>query len=136
MSDQSLVMEISFPGGMKVDAHYRGFNIKTDQGPDNGGDASAPEPFVLFLASLATCTGVYVLGFCQAREIPTDGLSMRQKMVPGPDGKGLAAVELELILPPEFPEKYEKAVLRVASQCAVKKAILNPPEITLKAVRA
>ena len=50
-------MEISFPGGQKVDAQYRGLTIKTDQPVEDGGDESAPTPFSLFLASLGTCAG-------------------------------------------------------------------------------
>jgi putative redox protein len=47
-------MEISFPGGQKVDAQYSGFTIHTDQPVEDGGDGSAPTPFSLFLASLGT----------------------------------------------------------------------------------
>ncbi len=38
-------MKISFPGGKKVDADYKGFTIKTDQPRHEEGDGSAPEPF-------------------------------------------------------------------------------------------
>ncbi|MBW2050564.1 MAG: osmotically inducible protein OsmC, partial [Deltaproteobacteria bacterium] len=51
-------VEVSFPGGKRVDAQIGGFTIKTDQSRDNGGDESAPEPFQLFLASIATCAGI------------------------------------------------------------------------------
>ena len=51
-------MEITFPGGARVDANFGGFTIKTDQPPV----ASAPTPFATFLASIGTCPGIYVLG--------------------------------------------------------------------------
>lgn len=129
-------MEVVFPGGKKVDVHYNGFVIPTDQNQESGGEGSAPEPFALFLAALASCAGVYVLSFCETRGIPTDGLRLVQRTISGPEGKGLARIELEVVLPLDFPPKYEKAVLRVADQCAVKRAILNPPEIILSARRA
>lgn len=129
-------MEVVFAGGKKVDVRYKGFVIPTDQDVESGGADSAPEPFALFLASLASCAGVYVLSFCETRGIPTQGLKLIQRTVSGPEGKGLARIELEVVLPPDFPEKYEKAVLRVADQCAVKRAIMNPPEISLSARRA
>ncbi|MCB2185118.1 MAG: OsmC family protein [Deltaproteobacteria bacterium] len=128
-------MEIVFTGGKKVEARWRGFTIQTDQGPDHGGEGSAPEPFTLFLASLGTCAGIYVLSFCEARGIPTEGLRLIQHMVTAPDNQGLGGIEMEVVLPPEFPAKYEKAVLRVAEQCAVKKALISPPPITWKASR-
>jgi len=59
MSDN---MIISFGGGKKVNADYRGFTIQTDQSVNGGGEESAPEPFALFLASIGTCAGIYV--FC------------------------------------------------------------------------
>lgn len=126
-------MQVFFPGGKKVAAQYNGLIINTDQSREEGGEGSAPEPFALFLASLATCTGIYALAFCEARQIDTTGLGLSLKTVSGPEGKGLARVEMELALPPDFPPKYEKAILRVAGGCAVKKAIMNPPELVLTA---
>jgi len=51
-------MEIVFPGGKKVDALYKGFKIQTDQSERNGGEATAPVPFDLFLSSIGTCAGI------------------------------------------------------------------------------
>jgi len=51
-------MEITFPGGKKVNSTYKGFTVETDQPKDEGGDGSAPEPYDLFLSSIGTCTGV------------------------------------------------------------------------------
>ena len=60
-------MVIDFPGGARVDAHFGPHTVNTDQSPRGGGEGSAPEPFALFLASLGTCAGVYVLNFCRQR---------------------------------------------------------------------
>ena len=69
-------MTVSFPGGKRVDAHYGGFTIRTDQSPKGGGEGSAPQPFDLFLASIATCAGIYVKGYCDARGLSTEGLGL------------------------------------------------------------
>ena len=69
-------MKISFSGGKKVDADYKGFTIKTDQPKHEGGTGSTPEPFSLFIASIGTCIGSYVLSFCQKRNIPTDNINL------------------------------------------------------------
>jgi hypothetical protein len=71
------VMKISFAGNMKVNAELFGKIIPTDQSKKAGGDETAPEPFMLFLASIGACAGVYVLGFCRSRNIPTDSLAKR-----------------------------------------------------------
>ena len=62
-------MIIDFPGGSRVDAHFGSFIVPTDQPPTS----SAPSPFATFLASIGTCAGIYVLGFCQQRGIPPTG---------------------------------------------------------------
>ena len=129
-------MNISLGPEHKITARWDGFEVTTDQPPSQGGQGSAPTPFDLFLVSLGTCTAYYVLDFCRIRDIPTDGVKMVQRLITSEDGKEEKAIEMEIILPPEFPAKYEKAVVRAAGMCHVKKTILDPPEITLSARRA
>lgn len=122
-------MTIDFPGGMRVDAHVGPFDIRTDQPPAG----SAPTPFTHFLASIGTCAGIYVLGFCRQRGIDTAGIHLTQR-VRG-DGAGhVADVEIDVHLPPGFPAKYREAVLRAADHCAVKEHLRRPPEIRIRAV--
>lgn len=122
-------MNISFPGGSKINAEFNGFTVATDQPAAHGGEGTAPDPYSYFLASLATCSGIFVLRFCEARSISTEGLGMTLTTTPNPDGKGLAAITVGITLPPDFPEKYEKAVIRAADLCAVKNTIKNPPRM-------
>ncbi len=122
-------MLIDFPGGARVDAHFNGFTVCTDQGPQGGGEASAPTPFDLFLASLGTCAGIYVLGFCRQRGLPTEGIQLRERVVRNPETRKLEAVEIDIEVPLAFPEKYHEALVRAAAQCAVKKQLEAPPAI-------
>lgn len=125
-------IDVTFPGGKRVDAHIGPFHVQTDQPAALGGNGSAPAPFDLFLASLATCAGVYVLGFCQARGIPTEGIRLVQRHHPDASGQ-LARISLEIVLPPHFPEKYLGAVVRAAEGCKVKKTLAHPPEFLISA---
>jgi ribosomal protein S12 methylthiotransferase accessory factor len=122
-------IEVSFPGGKRVDARVGTFLVRTDQPADHGGEGTAVAPFDLFLASLATCAGFYVLAFCQARGLPTDGLTLRQHMDVDPGTKLPTRIRIELGLPPSFPEKYRSAVLRAAEGCKVKKTIAAAPAV-------
>lgn len=128
-------IRVSFPGGKRVDAQVRQHVIRTDQPPELGGLDAEAAPFELFLASLATCAGIYVLGFCQARKIPTEGIALVQHHEHDAQGH-LARVELELTLPANFPEKYRVAVANAAANCKVKKLLAAPPEIAVKTVVA
>lgn len=129
MRDQ---IKVSFPGGMKVNAEYKGFILKTDQPPYAGGDGSAPAPFDLFLGSIATCAGYYVLAFCQKRGIPTDRASLTMSTQKNPEKRMIEKVLLELHLPEEFPEKYTQAIIRSVDTCSVKAHIQKAPAFEVK----
>ena len=126
-------IRIGFSGGKRVDAHFDGRVVNTDQSPLGGGDGSAPEPFQLFLASLATCAGIYVLGFCQARGIPTDGIEIVQHHDFDMQAGRLTGVRIDITVPDDFPAKYVPALERVAAKCAVKKVLENPPAFDITA---
>lgn len=122
---------VEFPGGARVDAHYGPYTIKTDQPPMGGGNGSAPTPFSLFLASIGTCAGIYVLGFCRQRGLPTENIRIVQRMETDPRTHMISHVSLDIVLPPDFPEKYREAVIRSAEQCAVKKHLEAPPQFSV-----
>jgi ribosomal protein S12 methylthiotransferase accessory factor len=126
-------IEISFPGGARVDASFGTYIVRTDQPPAGGGEGSAPTPFALFLASFGTCAGIYVLGFLRQRGLPTEGVRLIQRASRNPASGMTDRVEIEILLPPDFPEKYRDAVVRAAEQCAVKKHLETPPAIVVSA---
>ena len=125
---------IDFPGGARVDAHFGGFTVKTDQPPHGGGENSAPAPFGVFLASIGTCAGIYVLGFCKQRGLPTDGIRIIQKVQSNPMSGMVDNIALEIQVPASFPAKYYDALVRSADQCAVKKHLENPPKFNVYTV--
>ena len=121
-------MEMTFPGGVAVNALYKGFSIGTDQPEKKGGANSAPSPFDLFLASIGTCAGFFALRFCQERNLDTWGLKVTLDIVRDPERQRISKLRIEVRLPKDFPGKYEKAILRAIDQCAVKRHIVEPPE--------
>ena len=120
-------MEVYFPGNKKVHARYKGFVVETDQPVDSGGDNSAPAPFDLFLLSIGTCAGYYVLSFLQQRGLSTDGAGVVLRREIDQTGHLPSKISIEIKLPGDFPEKYRDAVVRAAEQCAVKRALDKPP---------
>jgi putative redox protein len=122
---------IEFPGGARVDASFGPYVVKTDQPPAGGGEGSAPAPFSLFLASIGTCAGIYVLGFCRQRGLPTEGIRLVQRMQRDPLTHMVDTIALEIQVPPTFPEKYKDALIRSAEQCTVKKHLENPPKFAV-----
>jgi ribosomal protein S12 methylthiotransferase accessory factor len=120
-------MMIDFPGGAKVDAHFGPFTVETDQSPAGGGEGSAPTPFEMFLASIGTCAGIYVLGFCQQRSLPTEGIRILQHIHRDPSTGMVGKIDLEIQAPSTFPEKYLPSLVRSAELCLVKKHLESPP---------
>jgi len=121
-------MIVDFPGGDRVDAHFGPFTVMTDQPSPSGEAGSAPTPFSLFLASIATCAGIYILGFCKQRNLPTEGIRIIQRSHTNKMTGMVENVDLEIQIPAGFPEKYLPSLVRSAELCAVKKHIENPPE--------
>jgi len=120
-------MLIDFPGDSRVDAHFGGFTVATDQPPAS----SAPSPFEVFLASIGTCAGIYVLGFCRQRRLPTAGIRIVERVNHSPLTGMVEKIDLEIEVPPTFPEKYRDSLVRSAELCAVKKHLENPPRFEI-----
>ncbi len=120
-------LQVTFPGELQVDANYGPFTIATNQ---NG---TAPPPFALFLASIGTCAGIYVLAFCKQRGLDTTGMKITQKMDVNPADQMIENIILDIKLPVGFPEKYKEAIIRSADRCAVKQHMVKPPQFKIQA---
>ena len=129
-------MRVRFAEKRKVDAEFDGFTVATDQPVDEGGDGSAPAPFDLFIASIATCAGFYVLRFLQTRDIDPAGAGLIVRTVRDEDAHLVRRIELDVRLPEGFPEKYRRAVVRAVDKCSVKRHLVDPPEIVVETIPA
>jgi ribosomal protein S12 methylthiotransferase accessory factor len=129
-------MKIFFEGNKKVNAEFNGQIIITDQPVQAGGDGSAPAPFTMFLASIGTCAGIYVKSFCTQRGIPTDEITITQKMNYNYKTRLVDDIQLNINLPKDFPEKYKAAIINAANLCAVKEHLNNPPNIEVSTIIA
>lgn len=128
-------IEVYFEEGARVNARIGKHVVKTDQKERGGGEDSAPAPFDYFLVSLATCAGIYVKVFCDKRGIDSSEIRINQNHSVDPQTRKLTGIDLEIVLPDGFPEKYREAVLKAADQCAVKRLLKDPPEIEVRTVK-
>lgn len=123
--------DVFFPGGKRVDVRVGDFEIHTDQSLKRGGEASAPEPFALFLSSLAACAGIFALNFCTSRDLATEGLELSMEWQVDDTNPANATVTYQLRLPRGFPEKYRASIIKAIDLCAVKKYVQNPPHFQI-----
>ena len=124
-------MTITFPKGKQVNAQFGSYDVQTDQPIESGGTATAPDPFSLFLASIGTCTGIYVLRFCQERKLPTSGLSLSLNAQWNDSINLVDTIKITIKTGDSFPEKYKNALINVAKLCTVKRHLETPPKITV-----
>lgn len=110
-----------------MDAHFGPYTVPTDQPQAGGGEGLAPTPFAVFLSTIGTCAGIYVLGFCRSRNLPTDGIRIIERIYSNRATGLVDSVDLEILVPPDFPEKYYNALILSAEQCKVKQQLANPP---------
>jgi putative redox protein len=129
-------MNVYFPGNLKVNADFKGFTVETDQPAAAGGDGSAPAPFDLFLASLATCAGIFMLAFLRQRGLSTEGAGVTMSTEADPDRGMVSKIAFQLQLPDGFPEKYEGAIVRAVEQCTVKRHLHQAPDFEVAVSRA
>lgn len=112
--------KVGFPGNKKVDVAFKNFEIKTDQTVKNGGDETAPEPFAIFLSSLAACAGIYAKSFCDTRSISTDNMQLFLDVSFKKGQTYMEEINIRLQVNTDFPEKYIKPVIKAMEGCAVK----------------
>ncbi len=128
-----MAMDVFFPGGKRVDARIGDMLVPTDQSKEKGGESTAPEPFQLFLASIATCAGIYALEFCKLREIETNGMLLTMNCEFDEKKHLCERLTIDPKLHPAFPEKYKRAIVRSMDLCSVKKQLVHPPEFVIGA---
>ena len=126
-------MEITFEDKKKVIAKFGDYKVVTDQPIEAGGEATAPSPFEMFLASIGTCAGIFVKSFCDQRGIPSKDIKIIETFDYNPETHLIGKIKLDIQLPPDFPEKYKTAVISAANLCTVKKHLAAPPEIEVTA---
>jgi len=124
-------MVVTFPGGKRVDAQYKGNTIKTDQPPKGGGEGSAPTPFDLFISSIGTCAGIFVLSFLQERNIPYEDAKIILRTERNAENHMIEKIHIDINLNNDFPEKYKNAVKSAADLCSVKKHLIKPPAFAI-----
>ena len=124
----SMSMDISFPGGRKVNSDYKGFTIKTDQSKKDGGDGTAPTPSDLFFASLGACMGLYALDFFRKRKIDTGQLKISVELLTHEKTYMVEKMIFNIELGPEFPQKYTTALIRAMKLCYLNQHFEKPPQ--------
>ena len=86
-----------------------------------------PPHSILFWRPSVPVPGIYVLGFCRQRGLPTKGIRILERPHRNQMTGMVEQIELEIQVPASFPEKYRPSLIKLAELCAVKKHLEHPP---------
>ncbi len=128
-----MALKVTLDSGKLVSTQVGDHLIVTDQPEKQGGTNSAPAPYDLFLASIATCAGFYVQSYCENKNIDPSGIEITLDVTRN-EKKSINGFVTTIHLPVEMPEKLHAVLKKVAAQCAVKKTIMNNPAFTVETV--
>ena len=128
--------EVTFPSPGRIRATSKGLTVEVGPPPDHGGDPDAYGPFDILLCSLATCTGFQVADFLRRRGLDTATAGVRIEAERGAESHLLESISIEIVVPADFPDKYQDAIVRAAELCFVKQQLGHRPEITTTVVGA
>lgn len=103
-------------------------NVHFDSLVIQTGSEETPSPFQLFLASLGACAGLNAAGYCENHELPTAGLKVIMNVERDPTTRLANSINMQLVLPPGFPENRERAIIKAAEACFVKRHFNSPPK--------
>ncbi len=127
-------VNVHYLDNLKCEAIFDDFKVLSDQPVRYKGDGTAPGPFDYFLASSAMCAAYFVKVYCNARDIPTDGISVTQNNIVDPDNRYKQNFHLQIELPDSISEKDKAGILSSMERCTVKRVIQNQPEFIIEAI--
>jgi len=125
-------IQVLLKENQKLEAHFNGFKVLSDQPVDNKGDNTAPSPFDYFLASTAMCAGYFIKAYCQPRGISTEGITVTQINNKDAENKYKQHIDIVVKVPETISEKDRIGIMRSIEGCSVKKAIQQIPEIKIE----
>ncbi|MBD1584841.1 OsmC domain/YcaO domain-containing protein [Pseudoalteromonas sp. S16_S37] len=127
-------IKVNFLDNLRLEAKFDDFSVIADQPIRYKGDGSAPSPFDYFLASSALCAAYFVKVYCNAREIPTEGIRLSQNNIVDPENRYNQIFQIQVELPESISEKDREGILRSIDRCTVKKVVQTGPEFKIETV--
>ena len=127
-------IKVRYLDNLRLEASFDDFKIVADQPIRYKGDGTAPGPFDYFLASSALCAAYFVKVYCQARNIPTDDISITQDNIVDPDNRYQQTFRIRAEIPESLSEKDRQGIISSIDRCTVKRVVQNSPTFLIDAV--
>jgi ribosomal protein S12 methylthiotransferase accessory factor len=118
-------VKVRFLDNLRLEASFDDFTVISDQPVRYKGDGTAPGPFDYFLASSALCAAYFAKAYCNARDIPTEDISIVQDNIVDPENRYQQTFKIRAELPEGISEKDRNGIISAMDRCTVKRVIQN-----------
>jgi len=118
-------VKVRFLDNLRLEARFDDFTVISDQPIRYKGDGTAPGPFDYFLASSALCAAYFAKVYCNARDIPTEDISIVQDNIVDPENRYQQTFKIRAELPEGISEKDRDGIISAMDRCTVKRVIQN-----------
>jgi putative redox protein len=124
-------MTIDYTAGMQFVAHARSHEVIIDLPPASRGEDTGPTPPELFIVSLGSCIGVYVVSYLKAQEQPCEGIKVRMSWEDEKAPTRIGKIRADIELPEGIAPEHARMALRAAEQCKIHNTLHHTPEICI-----
>ncbi len=124
-------MKVAYKGGKRFMVTTRGQQLLVDQPLEEEGTDKGMTPPEVFVASLATCMGAYVLNYCKNIGINPNDMILSLEWEKASNPARIGSITVDIKLPKIKAKDRQQAIIKVAEHCLVHNTILTPPRITI-----
>ncbi len=118
-------------GDMKFETQIGNHKLIIDVPPEMQGKDRGPTPPQLFIASLASCIGIFAASYCNNAGINAEDLSVTLSFDKLTEPTRLGNFKAVVKIPKGDVGKREKAVIHAASHCPIHETIHSPQEVEI-----
>ena len=123
----------TIPGPGRVVADFGDTVIHTDHPADGDREGRAPEPWLLFLASIGTCMASFV-AYCREQGLPAEEIRLVQRQEVDEVSNLVTGFEVTIEVPDGFPGEHRQGLVDAAGACTVKQVIEAGPRFEVAVV--
>lgn len=122
---------VRFLDGVRFEAESRGLKVISDQPLENGGQNSGMTPPEFLLSALGTCAGYYALQYLKARNLSTDGLTVKVEANKAQQPARMDQFRILIDVAGLADPRHLDGVLRAAKNCLIHNTMLHTPSMKI-----
>lgn len=124
MDSQEVMIRFA-PDSDNIEVNFKPFTVLA-----GGADRKQPSPGILFVSGALACTVSTARGYCASNNLPLP-VGAKANITVDPETNIIQNIDMNLILPADFPKDRIDALERAAGKCTVKKWWTNPPQFAV-----